>query len=149
VLGKILKLLKEVLPRASQVTVLTEGPSSLSGATEAAARQLGLRLERSVVKDPFELESTLAAISRQGADAVYLPLAGFLFNLRNRVAALAVARRLPTFGLLRELPGAGGLLSYGQSLGDLFRRAATFVDKILKGAKPADLPVEQATKSSS
>jgi putative ABC transport system substrate-binding protein len=128
------------------VTGLTEGPSLISEAFADAARQLGLRLEHSVAKDPTELEPTMAAISRQGVDAVYVPMAGFLFNHRNRVAALAAARRLPIFGVLRELPEAGGLFSYGQRLRDLYRRAATFVDKILKGAKPGDLPVEQPTK---
>jgi putative ABC transport system substrate-binding protein len=146
VIGKILGILKEVLPRASQVTVLTEGSGDISGAFADAARQLGLRFERSVGKDPTELEPTMAAISRQGVDAVFVPMSGFLFNHRNRVAALAAAHRLPTFSGLRELPEAGGLFSYGQRLEDLYRRAATFVDKILKGAKPGELPVEQATK---
>jgi ABC-type uncharacterized transport system substrate-binding protein len=148
VIGKTLGILKEILPRASQVAVVGEGRASSSSDRAFAdfARQLGLRLESSVVKDAGELEQTMTAISRQGVDAVYLRMQGFVFNQLDRVVALAAARRLPTFGGLRELPEAGGLFSYGQSLEDLYRRAASFVDRILKGTKPSELPIEQPTK---
>jgi ABC-type uncharacterized transport system substrate-binding protein len=147
-IGKTLAILKEALPKASQLAIVGEGPMSPSAdrAFIDFALQLGLKLENSVVKDLAELERTMAAISRQGVDAVYLRMAGFVFNQLAQVTTLAAVRRLPTFGPLRELPEAGGLFSYGQSLEDIYRRAATFVDKILKGAKPADLPVEQPTK---
>jgi putative ABC transport system substrate-binding protein len=146
--GKLLEILKTVLPRASRVTILTEGPLTPTSdeVLTDAARRLSLRLERSVVQDRTELEQTIAAIRRQGTHAVFLTMAGLLFTERNRVATLAVAHRLPTFGLFRELPEAGGLFSYGQNIGNLYRRGATFVDRILKGAKPGDLPIEQATK---
>jgi putative ABC transport system substrate-binding protein len=144
---KWLEFLKEVLPKASRVVVLLEAPQppSFVRARADAARQLGLRLEESVIK-VAKLESTMATISRRGVDAVYVPMGGFLYTHRDRVAALAIAHRLPTLGPISELPEAGGLLSYGQSLKDIFRRGATFVDKILKGAKPGDIPIEQAMK---
>jgi putative ABC transport system substrate-binding protein len=146
--GKILELLKEVLPRASRVTVLDEGFVTAKGdrALDVAARRLGLRVEWLQIKDPSELESPMAAIRRQGVDALYVPMTGPLFTNRGRVAAVALSHGLPTFGTLTEFPEAGGLLSYGQSIGDLFRRGAPFVDKILKGAKPGDIPIEQTTK---
>jgi putative tryptophan/tyrosine transport system substrate-binding protein len=146
--GKLLEILKEVIPRASRVTVLTEGPVSPSSdhVLADAAQKLSLRLEGSVIQNRSKLEQTMAAISRQGADAVYVTMAGFLFSDRNRVATLAAAHRLPTVGLFRQLPEAGGLFSYGQNIYSLYSRAATFVDKILKGAKPGDLSVEQATR---
>jgi putative ABC transport system substrate-binding protein len=149
VIGKNLEILKQVVPRLSRVALLSDGgQSSPSGARawEDATRQLGLRLERVVINDPTELESTMAAISRQRVDAVYVTMAGVTFTSRNHVAALAVAGRLPTFGLFRELAEAGGLLSYGPSIGAIYRRGAYYVDKILRGAKPADLPIEQPTK---
>jgi ABC-type uncharacterized transport system substrate-binding protein len=146
--GKSLEILKEVFPRLSRVTILTDGLSSqiVDRAWEDASRQLGVRLERSVIQDPTELEPTMAAISRQRPEAVFVRMGGILYTSRNHLAALALARRLPTFAALRELPEAGGLLSYGPSIGAIYRRGAYYVDKILKGAKPAELPIEQPTK---
>ncbi len=86
------------------------------------------------------------AMVRQRVGAVFVPMSGLLFTYRNDVAALALARRLPTFGGLRELPEAGGLFSYGPNTVNIYRRGATFVDKILNGAKPGDLPIEQPMK---
>jgi ABC-type uncharacterized transport system substrate-binding protein len=147
-IGKNLEILKEVFPRLSRVTILTDGPGSPIGdrAWEDATRRLGVSLERSVIQDPTELEPTMAAISRQRPEAVFVRMGGILYTSRNHLAALALARRLPTFATLRELPEAGGLLSYGPSIGAIYRRGAYYVDKILKGAKPADLPVELPTK---
>jgi putative tryptophan/tyrosine transport system substrate-binding protein len=148
-IGKTLEILKEAIPKAIVVGILGEGPGTAEGnrAFENAARRLGFKPAPPVaVGDATELEPAIAAISRKGIDAVYVPMRGFLFNDRHRVAALAVARRLPTFSGLRELPEAGGFFSYGHSLADLYRRAATFVDRILKGARPGDIPIEQATK---
>jgi ABC-type uncharacterized transport system substrate-binding protein len=146
--GKSLEILKEVFPRLSRVTILTDGLSSqiVDRAWEDASRQLGVRLERSMIQDPTELEATMAAISRQRPEAVYVRMGGILYTSRTHLAALALARRLPTFATLRELPEAGGLFSYGPSIGAIYRRGAYYVDKILRGAKPADLPVEQPTK---
>jgi putative tryptophan/tyrosine transport system substrate-binding protein len=148
VIGKVLETLKEAIPGATQVAVLDDGPEDPGGKErfEKAARQLELRISGFVVGDVNKVEAAMADMGRRKVDAVYLPMRGFLFNDRHRVAGLAVARRMPMFGGLRELPEAGGLFSYGQSLRELYRHAATFVDKILKGAKPADLPVEQPTK---
>jgi putative ABC transport system substrate-binding protein len=116
------------------------------GATEAAARQLGVQLLRFDIRDVRDLERAFLAAKRDGAEALDV-LASASFNAnRRRIVDLAARSRLPAIYESREYADAGGLLTYGQDLYDLFRRAASYVDRILKGAKPADLPVEQATK---
>jgi len=112
-----------------------------------AARALGLHLHVAEVRSVDELETAFAAMTREGADALLVleePL--LIDHLRGRIAALAVTHRLPAMYYWKSSVEAGGLMSYGPSLPDMQRRAATYVDKILKGAKPSDLPVEQPMK---
>jgi putative ABC transport system substrate-binding protein len=112
-----------------------------------AARALGLQLQVIELRRPEELDTSFAAMTREGVDALLVleePL--LLAGLRGRMAALAATHRLPAIYNWKMSVDAGGLMSYGPSLPAMFRRAAVYVDKILKGAKPADLPVEQPTK---
>jgi ABC-type uncharacterized transport system substrate-binding protein len=117
----------------------------LKGA-EVAARALGVRLQIVEVRGPADIDRAFSDMTRARAGAL-TALGSAMFNSeRRRLVDLAAKNRLPALYPLREFVDAGGLMSYGPSLADLFRRAATYVDKILKGAKPADLPVEQPTK---
>jgi len=148
--GKRLELLKEILPRLSRVAVL--GTSTQPGNAQAlkevelAARALRVQLQYLDVLNPKDVEIAFRAASKGRADAV-LVLVGPVFNShRIQVADLAVKNRLPAVYGQPQYVEDGGLLSYAPNYSDLFRRAATYVDKILKGAKPADLPVEQPTK---
>ena len=148
--GKRLELLKETLPKVSRVAVLYDpnDPAMIAEIkeTEVAARPLGVQLQPIEVRRLDEFEAALKAATRAKAgSALVLPTA--LFNThRKRIAELAAKNRLPTMWATNQLMDAGGLMSYGPDYGDLYRRAATYVDKILKGAKPADLPVEQPMK---
>ena len=148
--GKRLELLKEVIPKLSRVAVLSNPANPimppLLRETEAAARALGVQLQVVEVRDPSDFDSAFSAMTRERAGAlVVLPDAIFQ-NERTRIAGLAAKARLPAMYAWREAVDAGGLMAYGANVPDIFRRAATYVDKILKGAKPADLPVEQPTK---
>jgi putative ABC transport system substrate-binding protein len=148
--GKRLELLKEIVPMLSRVAVLwnPQNPSSTLNWKELQlpARQLGVQLHSLEVRSPTELDKAFEAATRAGAGALaIMPDPVFVTNLK-RIANLAAKRRLPSIFHLREFVDAGGLVAYGPDRSDLFRRAATYVDKILKGAKPADLPVEQPTK---
>jgi putative ABC transport system substrate-binding protein len=148
--GKRLELLKEVIPKLSRVAVLSNPANPimppLLRETEAAARALGVQLQVVEVRDPSDFDSAFSAMTRERAGAlVVLPDAIFQ-NERTRIAGLAAKARLPAMYAWREAVDAGGLMAYGASVPDIFRRAATYVDKILKGTKPADLPVEQPKK---
>jgi putative ABC transport system substrate-binding protein len=115
--------------------------------TEGAARLLRLELQSVEVSRAEDLDRAFSAVTKQRAQALVLPGANPVgFINRGKIATFAQRNRLPSMYPTREYVEAGGLMSYGPSLPDLFRRAATYVDKILKGAKPADLPVEQPTK---
>jgi len=148
--GKRLELLKETVPRLSRLGVLwdptSEGAMANFKETESAARSFGLQVQSFEARSSAELESAFkAANSGESHAAVVLESARFGAH-RTRIAQLAINSRLPTMvgqGIGVE---AGGLMYYGPSFPDLVRRAATYVDKILKGAKPAELPVEQPTK---
>ena len=146
--AKRLQLLHEADPTARRIAVLWDrgsGPKSLN-ATKEAGRSLGLELQVLGVAEPGEFEGAFQAAAAGGAEAIDV-LASAIFNAyRARLVELAAKYRLPAMYETSEYVHAGGLMSYGPSLADLFRRAATYVDKILKGAKPADLPVEQPTK---
>ena len=149
--GKRLELLREVVPRLSRVAVLWNPANPVSPIilkqTQLAAPALRLRLEPIVgVSGVRELEGAFATISRVRPDALILLADRFLLAERTRIVEFAAKRRLPTMYPYREMVKAGGLMSYSPSYPDLFRRAATYVDKILKGAKPGDLPVQQPTK---
>lgn len=148
VTGKLLEILKQVVPNASRVAVLwnpgNPGNAPQLRAAEAAGQALGIRLQALEARTPDDLDPAFAAMARQRADAL-LVLADVMLNeQRVRIAGLAAAGRLPAvYG--QEGP-AGGLITYSANTPDLFRRSATYVDRIVKGAKPGDLPVEQATR---
>jgi len=112
-----------------------------------AARALGVVLSPpTLIRGPAELEPILARIAREGSGGLIFPSDAFTFVHRQAIVALAAKYRLPAIYTFREHVEAGGLMAYGPSIPDRFRQAATYVDKILKGAKPADLPVEQPTR---
>jgi len=148
--GKRLELLKEIVPKLSRVAVLgfsTEpgNPQALREA-ELAAGAFGVKLQYLDVQSRNDIETAFRAAGKGRAEAV-LVLAGSVFNShRIQIAELAVKSRLPAIYINPTYVEDGGLMSYGASITDLYRRAATYVDKILKGAKPADLPVEQPMK---
>jgi putative ABC transport system substrate-binding protein len=146
--GKRLQLLREVAPTAARIAVLSD-PSQpgidLRG-TEAAARALGVQLQVWKVSSGGELDRAFTAISQERAAGIILLPGTTVFAYRARIAQLAAKHRLPTSAWARDLTEAGCLMSYGADPRDVARRAATYVDKILKGAKPADLPIEQPTK---
>jgi putative tryptophan/tyrosine transport system substrate-binding protein len=145
--GKRLQLLREVAPTVARVAVLSDPsqPADLRG-TEAAAQALGVHLQVWKVRSGGELDRAFTTIARERAVGIIILGSTTLFAHRARIAQLAVKHRLPTSAWARELTEAGCLMSYGANSTDVARRAAYFVDKILKGAKPGDLPVEQPTK---
>ncbi len=148
--GKQLELLKEVAPKVSRVAVLrnpsNQGHPFVLRQAEGAARALGVQLHILQARTPPEIEAAFAAMSRQRAGGVLVLRDGLFIAQRTQIAALAAKNRLPAMYGLREEAEAGGLMAYGASVPHMYRRAATYVDKILKGAKPADLPVEQPTR---
>jgi len=117
----------------------------LKGA-EVAARALGVRLQLVEARGPADFKRAFSDMTGARAGALTVLPGAMFFSERRRLVDLAATNRLPVVYPQREFVDAGGLMSYGTNLADLFRRAATYVDKILKGAKPADLPVEQPTK---
>jgi putative ABC transport system substrate-binding protein len=148
--GKRLELLKEIVPKLSRVAVFgtsaTPGNAQQLRETELAALALGVKLQYSDVRGFKDIESAFQAASKGRSEAV-LVLAGSVFNShRKQIADLAIKSRLPTIYINPTYVEDGGLTSYGASIIDLYRRAATYVDKILKGRKPAELPVEQPMK---
>ena len=151
--GKRLELLKQAVPGVSRVAVLWQ-PGALGERTEkdmlkgaeVAARALGVRLQFVEARGPADFDRAFSDMTRARAGALTVLPSTMFFSERRRLVDLAAKNRLPAVYPLREFVDAGGLMSYGPNLADLFRRAATYVDKILKGAKPADLPVEQPTK---
>jgi putative ABC transport system substrate-binding protein len=149
--GKRLELLKEAVPKVTRVVVLYDPalPSNVHEVKEllpVAARALGLTVQPWEVRDADGLERVFAALSKERLDGLYV-LSGPRMNAnQKRIAGFALKSRLPSMYNNREAVDAGGLMSYGADLADSYRRVATYVDKILKGAKPADLPVEQPTK---
>ena len=148
--GKRLELLKEIVPRLSRVAVL--GSSSNPGnaqslkETELAAREFGLQLQHFDVRNSKDIDNAFRGTGKERADAVLLLVSSVLNAYRTQIVELAVKNRLPAIYPFLDFVEAGGLMSYGVSFIDLHRRAATYVAKILKGAKPADLPVEQPKK---
>jgi putative ABC transport system substrate-binding protein len=148
--GKQLELLKEIVPRLSRVAVLgsstTPGNAQSLKETELAARALAVQLQYLDVRDPKDIETAFRATSKARADAVLVLPRPVLTSQRKQIVDLAVKSRLPAIYWRSDFVEAGGLMSYAASQNDLDRRAATYVDKILKGAKPADLRVEQPKK---
>jgi putative ABC transport system substrate-binding protein len=150
VLAKRLEMLREFVPGLARVAVLRNpGIAAHAGFwrdTEAAAVKLGMALQPIDIREPNDFEAAFAAATRGNAEALVALDDGLTITHRIRIAALAASARLPAIYGLREFPDDGGLISYGPNFFDLLRRSATYVDKILKGAKPADLPIEQPTK---
>ena len=148
--GKQLELLKEIVPKLSRVAVL--GTSTNSGyalvlrEVELAAGAFGVKVQNLDVLDPKDIENAFRAASKERAGAVLLLASPVFLPQRTQIAELAVKNQLPAIFPQSEFVEAGGLMYYGTNTADLFRSAATYVDKILKGAKPADLPVEQPIK---
>jgi ABC-type uncharacterized transport system substrate-binding protein len=148
--GKRLELLKEILPKLSRVAVLgtstTPGTAQELKEAELAAGAFGVKLQCFNVLDPKDIEAGFRAASKERADAVLVLNSAILLSQRTQVVDLAAKSRIPAIYWAPEFVEAGGLMTYSVSFIDLHRRAATYVDKILKGAKPADLPVEQPKK---
>ena len=148
--GKRLELLKEVVPKLSRVAVFgnatVPGNAQMLKETELAAGVFGVKLQYVEMRISKELETAFRAANKSRSDAILLLVRGPVALPYREIAELAVKSQLPAIYSGREYVEAGGLMSYGVSLDDLDRRAAIYVDKILKGTKPADLPVEQPTK---
>jgi putative tryptophan/tyrosine transport system substrate-binding protein len=148
--GKRLELLKEVVPRLSRVAVLgtSTNPANVQQLTETerAARPMGAKLQFLDILVPKDIETGFQAATKGRADAVLVLGSPILNSERTKIAQLAIKTRLPAMYSRLEFIEDGGLMTYGASIPDLYRRAATYVDKILKGTNPADLPVEQPTK---
>ena len=147
--GKRLELLKELLPRLARVAVLWNAANPYAAIvfkeTQAAGRTLGIEVQSLEVRSPNDFDGAFEAARKQRPNALITVEDPLTFNYQKRIADFAVANQLPSLHGLREFVVAGGLMSYGANAADLFRRAASYVDKILKGAKPADLPVQQPT----
>jgi len=143
---KAIELLRETTPRASQLAVLV-GPLGVTQTPiEASARTLGVQAQLLTVTDPAGFDAAFKEVTRSGADMLYVLQDPLFFVHRARILDFAAQQRLPGMYLFREFVDEGGLLFHGTNLANVFRRGAAYVDKILKGAKPADLPVEQPTK---
>ena len=150
---KRLGLLKEALPRVSRVAALwhpgafgERTTTNMLKATEDAARTLGVQLQLMEVRGPVDFDRAFSTMIKERPEALIVFPGTMVFNERRQIVALATKHRLPAMFHAREFVGLGGLISYGASITDLYRRSAVYVDKILKGAKPADLPIEQPTK---
>ena len=148
--GKQLQLLRDAFPRVSRVAILVN-PAGLAYASvlresEIATRALGLRRQVMEIRDPGEFDNVFVALTTARSEAIFVPADSMFYQHRAGLAHLAAKTGLPAMWGLREQAEAGGLMAYATDLDDLARRAAIFVDKILKGSKPAELPIEQPTK---
>jgi putative ABC transport system substrate-binding protein len=150
ILGKRFEMLKETLPGLSRLGILFNPDVATTRTRQASmtetARTLGLTTIPVEARGLDALEQAFAIMVRERAQAFVMQGDSVLFNHRSQIAEMALKHRLPAASIQRELAEAGFLLTYGADIGDLYRRSAAFVDKIFKGAKPADLPIEQPTK---
>jgi putative ABC transport system substrate-binding protein len=148
--GKRLELLKESLPKIQRVGVLDSGTGGTFALqlkeTETAAKALGVQLQLFKMQSANDFDATFSRLTKERIDALTVPTAPLFDANIKKFADLTTINRVPTIYGFTEFVDAGGLMSYGPSLPDIYRRAATYVDKILKGRKPTDLPVEQPTK---
>jgi putative ABC transport system substrate-binding protein len=148
--AKRLELLKELLPRLSRVAVLWNAanpyPPIVFKETQTAGRILGIEVQSLEVRGPDDFDGIFEAARRQHPEALITVEDPLTVSHRKRIADFAAGQQLPSLHGFREFVAAGGLISYGASMADLYRRAAGYVDKIFKGAKPGDLPVQQPTK---
>jgi putative ABC transport system substrate-binding protein len=148
--AKVLQLLKEILPRARRVAILWNPANQASAASFADSERVAPTLDMTIVSvrmaNPVDVDTALAAMIRDRPDAMLVHPAAPMFEVRSHLMEFATSNRLPIISVLREMAVAGGLLTYGPNLPHDTRLAAGYIDKILKGAKPADLPVMQPTK---
>ena len=148
--GKQLELLREAMPRLSRVSVLwnSANPANtpVMRETVIVTTRLGMKLDLVDLRAPDQIEDALAAVVRHRADALLIMPESAFFAHAARINEVAIKHRFPTIALIREFTQRGSLMSYGPSIPDLVKRSAAFVDKILKGASPVDLPIEQPTK---
>jgi ABC-type uncharacterized transport system substrate-binding protein len=148
--AKRLALLKEAIPGVTRLGLLSNPANAHSAAASreitATARVLGVKIHDLVLQNPLDLDRAFSTITRERLQAVFVVTDAISFNQRARIADFAAKNYLPTMYELRDYVEAGGLMAYGPKIADLSRRAATYVDKILKGARPADLPVEEPSK---
>ena len=148
--GKRLQLLKEVIPGISRVAVLSNptdtAQASLLREAQVAAQSLKVRLQVLEARAPSDFTGAFSTMTKERAGGVIILTSSMFYDQRTRIAELAARSRLPAIYSVKDYAEAGGLMAYGVNLGESFRRAATYVHKILKGARPADLPVEQPTK---
>jgi len=148
--GKRLQLLKEIVPGISAVAVISNAANPQSQIElremQVAAQTLDLRLQPIQISAESSLENAFEKLSKESIQTLIVLTDAILYSQRSRIVALAAEKRLPAMYFFREFVQEGGLMSYAPSDSDLFRRAATYVDKVLKGTKPADLPVEQPIK---
>ena len=147
--SKRLDVFRKAVPGLSHLAVLTDTNVKEGNTFEglrSAAKALGLTIEMAGVPDPEAMQSVFSAFPRTGVNGVFVTGSSMFFNERSRIAELALAYHLPTAVFDLEMARAGGLVFYGSSIETTFRRAAQYVDKILRGTKPADLPVEQPTR---
>jgi putative ABC transport system substrate-binding protein len=148
--GKRLELLAEAVPKLTRVGVLwnpnNAGAASQWGETDTAAKRLGVQLVSLEVRSPTDLDKALGEATRARVTALFIVPDPAITPQVQRIADSALKSRLPSMFHVAEFPEAGGLMSYGSDRTEMFRHAATYVDKILNGAKPADLPIEQPTK---
>jgi len=150
IFGKQLEMLRDVAPKVRRVAVLANPPASpaypqMLEATKAAGKSLGLELQLIEVYEPKEFDGAFAAMARARAEALLVMGHQIFFLNRQRLAELAVKHRLPSMSTQEQWVDAGGLMSYGPNFVDVYRRGAVYVDRILRGAKPGDLPIEQPT----
>jgi len=147
---KRLAILKEVVPKLSRGAVLWNAANPALAypwkQTQSAAGELGITLQSVEVRDPNDIESAFATMAQERFDALIVLQDALTLQHRNEIIGFTIEKRLPGMFVAKEWVVAGGLMSYGESLSAMYHRGAYFVDKILKGAKPADLPVEQVTK---
>jgi putative ABC transport system substrate-binding protein len=148
--AKRLQLLKEAVPSLGRITLLVSSEQTFSSERRriltAAVKKLGLEIHETQVATSSELEVAVRNEKTRGAQALYVAPSGFTFAFGKDISDLALVNQLPSIHAFRESVMAGGFLSYAPSVTDVARRGATYVDKILRGAKPGDLPVEQPTR---
>jgi putative ABC transport system substrate-binding protein len=147
---KLLEMLRSMIPKLSRVAVLVNphNPAHTIALknVQVAAQRIGVTILQADAQTPTEIGNALAMIAREKVGALIISRDEFFNQQVRQIAELAEKNRLPTIAGLREYVEAGGLMSYGSSVSDIFRRTATYVDKIFKGAKPGEIPVEQPTK---
>jgi len=147
---KLLEFLLAAVPKLSRLAVLSQSSDPTTAPAlknlQTAAQSVNVNVIAIEASAPAEIDTAFARMTREHADAVSVSASHLFFVQRSQIADLAVKHRMPSIFALREHSESGGLMSYGQNLADSYQRAATYVDKILKGAKPGDLPIEQATR---